>query len=423
MVTVKSVFGRFSFHVALAVLFIGFIINTGRAADGPRDTESFDRAWKFYLGDAPGADQAAFDDTSWRALDIPHDWMIEGVPGADPATMDGPFDKASPSGATGGSMNGGIGWYRKTFTLPAGSKDKHVIILFDGAYMNSQVWLNGKLLGSRPYGFSSFYYDLTPDAHFGDEKNVLAVRLDVMQPCCRWYSGAGLYRNVWLITTEPVHIAQWGTYITTPKATVTGAEVRVQTKVRNDSSAPNEVALTVRLLDADGSEVGHQETTQFIPPRNDGSFDQTLTLSSAKPWSPGSPTLYHAVSEVRVNGVLTDRVTTPFGIRNIEFTKDKGFFLNGQHVPIKGVCDHADLGCLGSVALSAGYKRQLEILKSMGCNALRTSHNPPDPQLLDLCDQMGFLVMDEAFDEWKDSKKNTATASSSTSGAILTLPP
>jgi beta-galactosidase len=405
MVIVKSVFGRFSFHVALAVLFIGFIINTGRAADGPRDTESCDRAWKFYLGDAPGADQAAFDDTSWRALDIPHDWMIEGVPGADPATMDGPFDKASPSGATGGSMNGGIGWHRKTFTLPAGSKDKHVIILFDGAYMNSQVWLNGKLLGSRPYGFSSFYYDLTPDAHFGDEKNVLAVRLDVMQPCCRWYSGAGLYRNVWLITTEPVHIAQWGTYITTPKATVTGAEVRVQTKVRNDSSAPNEVALTVRLLDADGSEVGHQETTQFIAPRNDGSFDQTLTLSSAKPWSPGSPTLYHAVSEVRVNGVLTDRVTTPFGIRNIEFTKDKGFFLNGQHVPIKGVCDHADLGCLGSVALSAGYKRQLEILKSMGCNALRTSHNPPDPQLLDLCDQMGFLVMDEAFDEWKDSKK------------------
>jgi len=376
-------------------------MSLGRGADEPRETTSFDRAWKFHLGEAIGADQSLFDDATWRALDIPHDWMIEGVPGANPATMDGPFDKNSPAGAGGGYLDGGIGWYRKTFTLPASSKGKHVAILFDGAYMNSQVWLNGKLLGNRPYGFSSFYYDLTSNAHFGDEKNVLAVRLDVEQPCCRWYSGAGLYRDVWLITTEPIHVAQWGTYITTPKATTTGADVRIQTKVRNDGSAPGEAVLTVRLLDADGKEVGHQKATKSVTPGEDTLFDQTISLSTAKLWSPDSPILYHAIVEVRVNGILTDTTTTPFGIRSFIFTKDKGFFLNGQHVQIKGVCDHADLGCLGSVASYRGYERQLQILKSMGCNALRTSHNPPAPELLDLCDQMGFLVMDEAFDEWK----------------------
>jgi beta-galactosidase len=389
------------------LLLAGLISMTtvARLSAEPRDVASFDRAWKFHLGDAAGADQPGFDDASWRALDIPHDWMIAGVTGQDPSTMDGPFDQKSLAGAGGAYLNGGIGWYRKTFTLPASSKGKRVVILFDGAYMNSQVWLNGKLLGNRPYGFSSFYYDLTPDAHFGDEKNVLAVRLDVNQPCCRWYSGAGLYRNVWLITTEPVHLAQWGTYITTPKATTTGADVRVQTQVHNDGSTPSDAALTVRILDADGKEVGHQEATKTVAVKSDTSFDQTVTLPTAKLWSPDTPVLYRAVTEVRVNGVLTDSVTTPFGIRSFVFTKDKGFFLNGQHLQIKGVCDHHnDLGCLGAVALRRGYERQLEILKTMGCNAIRTSHNPPDPQLLDLCDQMGFLVMDEAFDEWKANK-------------------
>ncbi len=383
---------------------LGFVSGDLQAVE-PRETASFDHAWEFHLGDAVGADQPAFDDTSWRALDIPHDWMIEGVPGTDPSAMEGPFDKNSPAGVTGGSLNAGIGWYRKTFTLPTSAKDKHVVVLFDGAYMNSQVWLNGKLLGSRPYGFSSFYYDLTPAAHFGDEKNVLAVRLDVEQPCCRWYSGAGLYRHVWLITTEPVHLAQWGTYITTPKTSTTGADVRVRAHVHNDGSTGAEVALTIRLLDSSGKEVGHQEATQSAAANGDAAFDQTLSVSNPQLWSCDSPVLYHAINEVRVNGILVDSTTTPFGIRTIEFTKDKGFLLNGQQVQIKGVCDHHDLGCLGSVALRRGFERQLQILKSMGCNALRTSHNPPSPELLDLCDQMGLLVMDEAFDEWKQNKK------------------
>jgi beta-galactosidase len=400
-------FSRFSFRIFLCLLAatLGFSASLIRAGDLPRETTSFDRAWKFHLGEVVGGDQISFDDTAWRTLDIPHDWMIEGVPGADPATMDGPFDQNSPAGHDGGFMNAGIGWYRKTFKLPESDKEKHIVILFDGAYMDSQVWLNGKLLGNRPYGFSSFYYDLTPDANFGDKPNVIAVRLNVVQPCCRWYSGAGLYRNVWLITTDRVHIAQWGTYITTPKAAADGAEVRVRTQVHNDGAAAGDAVLTIHLLDPDGKEVGHGEATKAVAAQGDASFDQTISLATAKLWSCENPVLYHAVSEVRVRGILTDSTTTTFGIRTIAFTKDKGFFLNGQHVEIKGVCDHHDLGCIGSVALRRGFERQLQILKTMGCNALRTSHNPPDPQLLDLCDQMGFLVMDEAFDEWKISKK------------------
>jgi beta-galactosidase len=370
-----------------------------------REGASFDRGWKFHLGEASGAEQPGFEDASWRSLDIPHDWMIEGVAGSDPAAMDGPFDKNSPALGSGGFMDGGIGWYRKTFTLPASAEGRHLVLLFDGAYMDSQVWLNGKLLGTRPYGYSSFYYDLTPEAHFGDKKNVVAVRLNVEQPSSRWYSGAGLYRHVWLVTTDPVHVAMWGTYVTTPKASVNGAEVHVQTKVSNDGDIDREVSLATRLLDPDGKEVGNQQVTKTVHARAEGSFDQTLSLPAAKLWSPDTPVLYHAVNEIRINGNLTDTTTTPFGIRTMEFTKHKGFFLNGEHVQIKGVCDHHDLGCLGSVALRRGFQRQLEILKSMGCNALRTSHNPPSPELLDLCDQMGVLVMDEAFDEWKEGKR------------------
>ena len=374
------------------------------AVHAARETASFDRNWKFHLGDETGADKPDFDDSTWRTLDIPHDWMIEGVPGADPSAMEGPFDRNSPGGGNSAFLNGGVGWYRKTFTLPSASEDMRVIILFDGAYMNSQVWLNGKLLGKRPYGYSSFYYDLTADAHFGEQKNVLAVRLDVEQPCSRWYSGAGLYRNVWLVTTQRVHVAQWGTYITTPKVATTGADVLVATQIQNDDSTPTNISLTTRILDPEGREVGRQESTRQVAVNNAAIFEQKIALATAKLWSPDTPVLYRAINEVRVNDALTDSTTTTFGIRTIEFNREKGFFLNGQRLQIKGVCDHHDLGCLGSVALSRGIERQLQILKSMGCNAIRTSHNPPAPELLDLCDKMGFLVMDEAFDEWKLGK-------------------
>ncbi len=372
-----------------------------------RSVDSFDRGWKFHLGDADGAEQADFDDSSWRGLDIPHDFMIEGVPNPDPAKaakMEGPFDPASPAGAGGGYLNGGVAWYRKTFSLPDSAKGRRITILFDGAYMDSDVYLNGHKLGNHPYGFTSFFYDLTPDAKFGTDQNVLAVRLNIVQPSCRWYSGGGLYRHVWLIGTQPVHVAQWGTYITTPKAQTDGAEVNVVTDTANDGASSADATLTTILLDPNGKEVARQTAHQSIPPEGTVSFRQNFPLISAQLWSCQTPVLYHAVSEVRVGGVQTDSYTTPFGIRRLEFTKDNGFLLNGQRCQLKGVCDHHDLGCLGSIALQAGFRRQLEILKSMGCNALRTSHNPPSPELLDLCDQMGFVVMDECFDEWKIPK-------------------
>ncbi len=375
------------------------------SADAPRQTILFDRAWQFYQGDAPGADQPLFDDSSWQTLDLPHDWMIEGVPGPDPSAMDGHFDKNSPAGAGGAYLDGGVGWYRKTFTLPESARGRHISIFFDGAYMDADITCNGTKLGNHPYGFTSFSYDLTPVLKYGNDKNVLAVRLNVVQPCCRWYSGAGLYRHVWLVVTQPVHIALWGTTITTPKADATDAQVNVATQiVAETGTASSDATLTTILLDPSGKEVARNEATQKVSPDLGTSLNQTFSLPTAQFWSMETPALYRAVSEVRVNGALVDSYTTPFGIRSIEFKKDEGFFLNGQRVQIKGVCDHHDLGCLGSAAYKAGFERQWRILKAMGCNALRTSHNPPSPELLDLCDRMGILVMDECFDEWKLNK-------------------
>ncbi len=375
------------------------------SAATPRQTILFDRAWQFHQGEAAGADKPGFDDSSWRTLDLPHDWMIEGVPGSDPSKMDGPFDKSSPAGAGGGYLNGGIGWYRKTFTVPESARGRHIAILFDGAYMDADATCNGTKLGNHPYGFTSFSYDLTPTLRYGNQNNVVAVRLNVVQPCCRWYTGAGLYRHVWLVITRPVHIAQWGTSITTPRAETADAQVNVVTQVVAETDAPpSNATLTTILFDPSGKEVTRKEYTEKMNPGQTTLFNQTLTLPTAQLWSTESPVLYHAVSEVRVNGVLADSYTTPFGIRHIEFKKDEGFFLNGEHIQIKGVCDHHDLGCLGSAAYRRGFERQLQILKAMGCNALRTSHNPPSPELLDLCDRMGFLVMDECFDEWQLNK-------------------
>jgi beta-galactosidase len=331
--------------------------------------------------------------------------MIEGVPGPDPSTMDGPFDKSSPAEAGGAYMNGGIGWYRKTFTLPASDKGREITLLFDGAYMNADVWLNGHHLGSHPYGFTSFFYDITSALNYGAQNNVLSVRLDVVQPSCRWYSGAGLYRDVWLIETAPVHVGVWGTYVTTPKVSSSAAQARVQTTIQNDSSSSQKVQLTTTLLDPNGNKVGSAKEVSQIDANGHAIVDQIITITSPKLWSLESPAIYKAVTRISDASGTLDTTSTPFGVRTIEFTVDKGFFLNGKHVIIQGVCDHHDLGALGSAVYTRGLERQLQILKSMGCNAIRTSHNPPAPALLDLCDKMGFLVMDEAFDEWKAPKR------------------
>lgn len=318
--------------------------------------------------------------------------------------VDGAFESTCPGGSGAGYINAGTGWYRKEFTLPEKVKGNRVSVEFDGVYMNSDVWINGVHLGNRPYGYSSFEYELTPYLKFGAEKNVLAVRVNVQQPCSRWYSGAGIYRNVRLTVTKPVHIAHWGTYVTTPDVSEGEATIRVETKIQNQSASAQQVTLEMAIVDDSGREVGRGSSIQKVETDSAGICEQVIKIQKPKLWSLENPVLYHVKSKVRVNSSIVDEGSTPFGIRTFDFTTNKGFFLNGKHVDIKGVCLHHDLGCLGAAVNRRAIERELEIMKSMGCNAIRTSHNPPAPEFLDLCDRMGFLVMDEAFDEWERSK-------------------
>ena len=380
---------------ALSVL-LGCLSAAG-AAEGPRQHVLADFGWKFHRGDAPGAEKATFDDTAWRTVDLPHDWSIERVPGSESL-----FDENSPSRHDGGYLPGGIGWYRKTFALPAEGRGSRVFVEFEGVYMDSDVWLNGQHLGNHPYGYTSFQYELPPRHIRWGQPNVLAVRVNVQQPCSRWFTGAGIYRHVWLTQTPQVHVGHWGTYVTTPQVGKDAATVRVRTRVVNRGKHPAELTLRTTVRDVAGTAVAKQETHGALD-ATDGEheFDQSLRLAPPHLWSLTDPYLYRVVSEVLSGGGVEDTYETPFGIRTIEFTKDRGFFLNGEHTPIYGVCNHHDQGALGAAAYDRAMERQLEILKAMGCNAIRTSHNPPAPKLLELCDRLGFVVMDEAFDEWK----------------------
>ncbi len=377
-------------------LLLGPLATAGAAT---RSRDLFDFDWKFYRGDAPGAEQTAFQENGWKAVNLPHDWAVERIPGSSCL-----FDQHNAFDS--GSLPGGVGWYRKSFTVPADAKGKRAFLEFDGAYMNSEVWINGAKLGARPYGYVSFAYELTDHILWG-QPNLVAVRCQVDQPCSRWYSGAGIFRHVWLTMTEPVHVAHWGTTVTTSEIQPgKSAKIHVQVQVQNQGSVPAAVDLKTSIVGPEGKEVASQETVadSMIPFNGTGTYNQLVIIKAPVLWDLNNPALYKAVTEVRVRGKVTDRYETPFGIRTIEFTKDNGFLLNGKRVQIQGVCLHHDQGPLGSAAYDRAIERQLEVLKSMGCNAIRTSHNPPAPALLDCCDRMGFVVMDEAFDEWKHNK-------------------
>ena len=356
--------------------------------------------WRFHLGDVHGADNPEFDDSNlpdgkagWRKLNIPHDWSIEGK-----------FDSQNVSCT--GYLPGGIGWYRKEFTLPETDKNKYVEIQFDGVYQNSEVWINGHYLGKRPYGFISFYYNLTPYLVFGDEKNVIAVRVDHSKVAdSRWYTGSGIYRNVWLYVMNQIHIAHWGTYFTTPAVNKYSADVRIITKIANDSPDKQLVTLKSIVMDSTGNIVGQTSSSISFQPQTQYDFDQTINIKQPVLWSLDRPYMYSVISEVYKGQELVDRDSAGFGIRTIQFDADRGFFLNGESVKIKGVCLHNDAGALGSAVPKREWERRLMLMKEMGANAIRTSHNPPASEFLDLCDQMGFLVMDEAFDEWEIGKK------------------
>lgn len=377
--------------LAAAVLIV---LLQGCSQPEPRTHISFNEGWKFALAAPDEAAQPGFDDSGWRELDLPHDWSIEGE-----------FSEKNPASPGGGALPGGIGWYRKSFNVSTADTDRLTYISFDGVYRNSEVWINGSYLGKRPYGYSSFRYDLTPYLKYGEEKNVIAVKVDnSAQPNSRWYSGSGIYRNVWLTTTGKIAVDNWGTFVTTPEVSAGSALVRVTTQIKNSSGSRATVRLETTVYDADNKRVARTEADQVEVPSSGTAVTQDLAVKAPRLWSVDSPALYRVVTTIRSGQLLADTYETVTGIRSFEFDREKGFILNGEPVTIKGVCNHHDLGCLGAAVNTRALERQLEILKEMGCNGIRTSHNPPAPELLDLCDRMGFIVMDEAFDIWKVGK-------------------
>ena len=376
--------------------FCLIVLATSVSVANPRPGKriSFNQNWRFQLGDVKDGQNVLLNDSHWRQLDLPHDWSIEGE-----------FSEKHPAGTGGGALPGGLAWYRKTFAAPATAKGKLVFVEFDGVYRNSEVWINGHYLGKRPYGYSSFQYELTPHLVYGPRTNVIAVRVDnSQQPNSRWYSGSGIYRNVWLTTVEPVHVDHWGTFVTTPEVSEQSATVVIKTKLRNDSRSAARVSLTSIIQDANGREIARQTEKEIGPPGSNAEVSQTLRVSAPMLWSDERPYLYKVVSQLQQGRRILDRYETTLGIRTFRFDIDKGFFLNGKPVKIRGVCNHHDLGSLGAAVNTRAMERQLEMLKAMGVNGIRTSHNPPAPELLDLTDRMGFIVMDEAFDVWKKEK-------------------
>jgi beta-galactosidase len=359
----------------------------------PQNTVSFNQDWRFKLGEVTEGQRVDLNDSTWRKLNLPHDWSIEGA-----------FDENSPAGTGGGALNGGTGWYRKTFNVPLTSKGKLLFVDFDGVYRNSEVWINGHYLGKRPYGYSSFQYELTPFINVG-AKNLIAVKVDNSeQPNSRWYSGSGIYRNTWLTTIDPIHVVHWGTWINTPEVNEHLAKVAIQTTVINQSQQDVSLTVTTILYDSAKREVARSSTPVSMKRGESSIAGQTLSISNPILWSDDKPYLYKAISEVESSGRIVDRYETPFGVRYFSFDINKGFSLNGKHIKIRGVCNHHDLGALGAAVNKRALERQLEMLKAMGVNGIRTSHNPPAPELLELADEMGFIVMDEAFDIWKKEK-------------------
>lgn len=366
-----------------------FACTTGKT----REKINFDAGWRFTLSGDDNSWKPELDDTSWRLLDLPHDWSVEGD-----------FSESNPATTGGGALPGGTGWYRKSFVPDKGDEGKIIYIDFDGVYRNSEVWINGHYLGKRPYGYSSFRYELTPYLKFG-EKNVVAVRADnSQQPNSRWYSGSGIYRNVWLVKTGKIAVDHWGTYVTTPEVSREKALVRVATTIRNLTGTSAKITVESVLLDAENKVVASVSTPDVLAVDTITIVSNELTVGKPQLWSDTRPYLYTVKTVLKKNSVVIDQYETTAGIRSFDFDRDKGFLLNGVPVKIRGVCDHHDLGCLGAAINTRALERQLEILRDMGCNAIRTSHNPPAPELLDLCDRMGFIVMDEAFDMWKMAK-------------------
>lgn len=365
-------------------------------------TISFDSAWHFIKDSVINAEQPEFDDSKWRKVDLPHDWSIEDLPNQIPDSIVGPFSKAAISQRDGGFLVGGTAWYRKHFVLDKATKGKIVYIQFDGVYMNADVWINGSHLGNHPYGYTSFYYDITPYLLPAGQSNVIAVQVKNEGLNSRWYSGSGIYRHVWLTVTNPMHIDIWGTYITTPTVSDKMAKVSIETTIKK-YSGKKPVTLLTELYSASGKLVGTEKS--ILSSLRENKISQTITVANPNLWSIENPVLYVAKVKILQGEKIVDETTTTFGIRSLNFDSKTGFTLNGKNILLKGGCIHHDNGPLGAAAIDRAEERKIELLKQNGYNAIRLSHNPFSPQLLDACDRLGMLVINEAFDAWVEMKR------------------
>lgn len=359
----------------------------------------FNDGWKFNLGDVPDAKNKDYDDESWRSLTLPHDWSIEQD-----------FNKNSPSTHEGGFLDGGIGWYRKSFVLPKEIEGKKITIDFDGVYMDSYIYVNGEQVGNHPYGYTPFSFDITHNLICdGVTENVISVKVNNKQPSSRWYSGSGIYRDVKLTVTDKVHVEQYGTYVTTPNLEseyATGkATVNIKTDITNEEGSDKEVNLISTIYDAKGNKVGDSTSTQVINANSTYKYDQNIEVKNPELWGTENPYLYSVVTTVLIDNEVVDEYETEFGMRWFDITTDNGFFLNGEQMKLEGVCMHHDQGALGAVANEAAIRRQVKILKDMGVNSIRVTHNPAAQVLIDICNEEGILLIDEAFDTWYGGKK------------------
>ncbi|MGZ3979459.1 MAG: sugar-binding domain-containing protein [Flavisolibacter sp.] len=362
---------------------------------------SFDKNWRFRKDTLTGAEKPQYSDKGWRMLNLPHDWSIEDLPNQKEGEVQGPFTQASVGKAATGFTEGGIGWYRKTFTLNNIYKGKKTYILFDGVYMDADVWLNGHHLGNHPYGYTSFSYDLTSFLNPIGKPNVIAVRAKNIGKNSRWYSGSGIYRHVWLLAVNPVHTKLWGNYVTTPEVSKDKATVNVQTTIDNKSLKQKTVIVKLDLINPSGQVVASQKRLLTAPADSSADLTQRLIVVNPKLWGLDNPVLYKTRVTLISNNRIIDQTITPFGIRSLQFDGQKGLLLNGQVVKLKGGCIHHDLGPLGAASIDRAEERKVELIKKAGYNALRLSHNPPSPGLLNACDRLGMLVLDEAFDMWE----------------------
>ncbi len=378
-------------YIYALIVCLLIVINHSCSTSQERIRVSFNEGWLFSKGETGQEHLSDFNDADWRALNVPHDWAIEG-----------PFDKKYDS-RTGGLPVYGTAWYRKHFFMDASQKEKHITIEFDGVMNNAEIYLNGQKIGERPYGYIGFQVDLTPHIRFGKE-NVIAVRVNPEELSARWYPGAGIYRNVWLEIKHPVHIAHWGTYITTPVIDEDKATVAIETTIDNKHQIKGNYTLETFMVDAVGNNVAYAKNQIELWNGQSNVVQQELNINNPQLWNLSNPYLYKIQSHLKKEGVYIDNYESSFGIRKIEYTREDGFLLNGESIRFKGVCLHHDLGPLGAAVNYRATERQLEIMKEIGVNAIRTAHNPPSPEQLELCDKMGILVQVEAFDEWKLAK-------------------